>query len=212
MAGALYFTFSYAGWLALLVGLAVWGWLSLPKIKWGLVWLGIFAIVVISQWQLPKFQQMLDLAGRSSSHVRLQVWQTALLMIKENWLTGIGLGLFEKRYLEFASRLFHPPIELLMLHAHNIFLQFFINTGLVGLVGFVWLLGKWGKGLWAAVAVKTPLAAATWSAMIALIVHGLFDVAYWKNDLAALFWMILALGVLLIDEQQYGRSDLSHRH
>ena len=31
------------------------------------------------------------------------------------------------------------------------------------------------------------------SAMIALVVHGLVDVPYFKNDLAMLFWLLLAL-------------------
>lgn len=211
MAGALYFTFSYAGWLALLVGLAVWGRLKSPKVKWWLIWLGILAIVVVSQWQLPKFQQMGDLIGRSSSHVRLQVWQTALLMIKENWLTGIGLGLFEKRYLEFASRLFHPPLELLMLHPHNIFFQFWINTGVIGLGGFLWLVGKWLADLWRAVRSRSELAITIFSAMVALLAQGLLDGAYWKNDLSALFWIIMALGMLLGKEAN-GRQNLPDRH
>lgn len=207
---ALYFTFSYAGWMALLLGILVFWWLTSPSLKLVLIGLIGVAISVASQWQSPKFQHLWDLAGRSSSHVRLQVWQTALLMIKENWLTGIGLGLFEKRYLEFANRLFHPPLEPVVLHAHNIWLQFWLNTGLLGLGGFVWLLMMWFRQIWGGVKAKDFRLVAVFSAMVALLAHGMVDVAYWKNDLSALFWIIVALGAILT--QSYGRENLPDRN
>jgi len=179
----------------------------LAQPRWiNLLWWGLgVGLVVVSQWQHPKFQQMLDLIGHSSSHVRLQVWQTALLMIQQHWLTGIGLGLFEQRYLEFASQIFHPPIELIMLHSHNIFLQFWVNLGIIGLVGFVWLLAVWFKLIWPLVRERNMIAITVVVAMITLLAHGMLDVAYWKNDLSALFWIIFALGVMV-----YGQK-LSYR-
>ena len=180
----------------------------LTQPRWlNLLWWGLGAsLVVVSQWQHPKFQQMLDLVGQSSSHVRLQVWQTALLMIKQHWLTGIGLGLFEQRYLEFANQIFHPPIELIMLHSHNIFLQFWVNLGIVGVVGFAWLLVIWFKLIWSLVRERNMIAITIVAVMVALLAHGMLDMAYWKNDLSALFWVIFILGVMA-----HGQK-LSYRH
>lgn len=209
---ALYFTYSYAGWLALLIALAIWFWLT-SKYKYWLIGLGVgFVGLVASQWQLPKFQQMLDLAGQSSSHARLEVWQTALLMIKEHWWTGIGLGQFEQRYVEFASRIFHPPVQLVMLHAHNLLLAFWLNAGLLGLLGFFGILiifftqviRTWSHR-------RDPLLTSVGIAMIAILAHGLLDTPYWKNDLAAVFWIVVALGELL-SRETHGRENLSDRH
>lgn len=213
MAISLYFTFSYASWLGLLVGIGV---LVLCLTRFWIALLsgaGLLIIAVLSQWQHPKFQQMLDLIGRSSSHVRLQVWQTALLMIKENSLTGIGLGLFEQRYLDFAKRLFNPPLELRMLHSHNIILQFLVNTGVVGTAGWLWLVVNFIRGIWgAAVRERDILAASVLAAMAALLTHGMLDLAYWKNDLSALFWAILAFGIILGPKLTNAGNDLHHRN
>jgi len=38
----------------------------------------------------------------------------------------------------------------------------------------------------------------------------MLDAAYWKNDLSALFWIILALGVLTTN-LTHGRKNLSDR-
>ena len=206
---ALYFTFSYAGWLALIAGVLIFWWLLSPSIKWGLIGLLGILVAVASQWQSAKFQHIWDLMGRSSAHVRLQVWQTAFLMVKENWFTGIGLGLFEKRYAEAANRLFHPPLEPVVLHAHNIWLQFWLNTGLTGLIGFGWLLVEWFKKIWPGVKARSSYGIAVFSAMVALLVHGMVDTAYWKNDLSALFWIIVGLGIML--SGAYGRESLSDR-
>ncbi|MBN2585544.1 O-antigen ligase family protein [Patescibacteria group bacterium] len=213
MLGAVYFTFSYSGWLGLIVGIAMLV-LCLRRF-WvaALSGVGVALIAVLSQWQHPKFQQMLDLVGRSSSHVRIQVWQTAMLMIKENPLTGIGLGLFEKRYLEFASRLFSPPIELRMLHSHNIVLQFLVSTGLLGAVGFVWLVVNFARQIWqAAIYNRGILAITTLAGMTALLTHGMLDQAYWKNDLSALFWVIIAFGIILSPNPIYAGYASHHRN
>ncbi|MFA5270024.1 MAG: O-antigen ligase family protein [Patescibacteria group bacterium] len=208
MAGGLYLTFSYAGWLGLIVGIAV---LVFCRIRFWLATIssaGVVLVAVLSQWQHPKFQQMLDLVGRSSSHVRLQVWQTALLMIKENPFTGIGLGLFEQRYLEFAQRLFSPPIELRMLHSHNILLQFLVNTGLSGGIGFIWLVVNFVRRIWrSAVGAGDVLATATLAAMAALLAHGMLDLAYWKNDLSALFWVVMAFGIILCSQHSHAGNN-----
>ena len=213
MGGALYFTFSYAGWLGLIVGLAVLMFCRMRFWVATITGVGVVLVAVLSQWQHPKFQQMLDLVGRSSSHVRLQVWQTALLMIKENPLAGIGLGLFERRYLEFANRLFSLPIELRMLHSHNIVLQFLINTGVSGAIGFVWLVVNFIRGIWRlAVGDKDILAATTLAAMVGLLTHGMLDLAYWKNDLSVLFWVLLSFGIILSHKITHARDSSYHRN
>jgi len=93
-----------------------------------------------------------------------------------------------------------------MLHAHNILLQFWINLGVTGVSGFIWLLVIWFSQVWRQVREYNIIAITVAAAMVALLVHGMLDVAYWKNDLSALFWIIFALGVTV-----HGR-ELSHRN
>lgn len=197
MLGALYLTLSYAGWLALALGLVVLG-LVVLRSAWPIIaGVAVLGLVGLSQWQHPKFQQMLDLVGRSSSHVRIQTWQTSWLMIREHALTGIGLGAFESRYSEFATRLFSPPLESSVLHPHNVLLHFLTNTGVVGLLGWVGVVGIFARDAWAALHHHRLLAAGLLAAMSALLAHGLLDGAYFKNDLAVVFWVLVAFAIIL---------------
>jgi O-antigen ligase len=191
---AVYFSFSYGGWLGLLGGLVVLTGLRLIK-QWRIwIWLGLIPIVAVwSQWGSERFVRMLDLAERSSASVRLQVWATGWEMFRLHPLTGIGLGQFRDQYLTYASRLFAPLWEAAILHAHNLFLHFAINLGLIGLAGFIWLGLRFYQILrsredWPAIILAASLAS--------ILVHGLVDTPYWKNDLSALFWIMMALAVI----------------
>ncbi len=194
---AIYSSFSFGGWLALVAGILIWVAMRWHRRWWEWIW-GIIlpALAVASQWQTERFQYMLDLTQRSSISVRWQVWQTALAMIKAHPVTGIGLGQFRDQYLNYASWLFSPPWELAILHAHNVYLQFWVNAGLLGLVGWVWLAVDFFRR---AARRSTPQTIGLVAAMAATLIHGLGDTTYWKNDLAAIFWLILALQTIMTD-------------
>lgn len=191
---ALFYSFSYGGWLTLVLAGFTWGFVYRRYYwKWLAGGLIVPILLFISQFGSDRFSRMLDLTERSSVSVRLQVWQTAFLMIKENWLTGIGLGQFQDKYLEFANRVFVSPFETLMLHSHNLFLQFILETSVFGLLGFIGILVHHIKQL----VVRFGGPAGILSiALGAMLVHGLIDVTYWKNDLSAIFWLVLAFIVV----------------
>lgn len=141
-----------------------------------------------------KFNQMFNVAGRSSSSVRLQVWTVARDLIGKNFFLGVGAGQFEGLYVKEASSILgHEPYERTMLHPHNIFLMFWLSSGLVGLVGFVWLIVLLFVGV-----ARMPkhdgvkrMALICLTMLMAILLHGLVDTPMWKNDLALEFWMIV---------------------
>jgi len=91
------------------------------------------------------------------------------------------------------------PVEIYM-YPHNIFLNFWSELGLLGVLLFIWLIGKY-----LFISLKLTLALSRekkaekylilglLSAMITIVVHGLVDVPYFKNDLAVMFWILFAL-------------------
>lgn len=214
MLAAIYFTFSYSGWLAVILGLGVLAWLILPKAPTLLVTVGALGIAVLSQVNHPKFKQMLDLVGQSSSHSRLQIWQTAWLMIRAHPLAGIGLGLFEKEYPKFVQQLFSNPFEPKVLHAHNLWLHTWINLGLTGIIGFIFLLIVFFKQtINTFKQLPDVLTGSLISAMVALLIHGLLDTPYWKNDLSVLFWLLIAFSIVLSNHHTiYQTNHVSYRN
>lgn len=106
------------------------------------------------------------------------------------------------------------PVEIYM-YPHNIFLNFWSEIGLLGALVFMWLLFKaFFMALKLSITYgreKHPekyLALGLMSALVAIIIHGLVDVPYFKNDLAVMFWIILALIGLLNLNQKFGIKNI----
>ena len=72
---------------------------------------------------------------------RLAHWQAALEMFRHSPWTGVGFGCYEPAYADFA--LINWPIPLG--HAHNYYLTVAAETGLIGLVAYLFL---WGAVFW----------------------------------------------------------------
>jgi O-antigen ligase len=146
-----------------------------------------FVGIAATQVQSEKFRQFLDFQNRSSTSVRLQIYQVAARLVDEHPLVGIGPGLFQANYQRESTEILgHPPYEWDMPHPHNIFLAFWLNAGLLGLAAFVGLL------FFAHRRFTFPLVA-----LWAIVLHGLFDTPFWKNDLAMIFWLVIAAIVVL---------------
>lgn len=171
----IYLTYSYGALLGIFAAL----FLVIKKKKLILL---LILIVLLLQLPTQKFQGYLDL-DYPALQSRLVIWQSAARITKDHLLVGIGPGMFQKYYLDY--QVFFPPYpEWAVPQPHNIFLAFWLQTGLLGLVGFIWLLVVFFK--------KNLFAAA----MVCILVHGLVDTTYWKNDLAMIFWLIIALSCI----------------
>lgn len=97
------------------------------------------------------------------------------------------------------------PLEIYM-YPHNIMLNFWSELGILGVLAFLWiviLFFYYGvRSYHAAKRNNDPFAYVTLGLMSALavwLIHGLVDVPYFKNDLAAMFWILMgAMSVIWI--------------
>ena len=70
----------------------------------------------------------------SSFQDRLGYWQASLRMVKEGPLLGSGPGTFGSRFAKYKL-----PWTMETQHAHNNFLEIWVETGIFGLLFFLWL-------------------------------------------------------------------------
>jgi len=176
---ALLMTFSRGGYLAL-AALALLALLSVPRRFWLI--LAPAALLGLAALRLPavggrviEFLNAKDPANTNFTY-RLKLWRATLEMLGQHPLFGAGLN---------AS------------YAHNLWLTFWSQLGLVGVLTFTVLLvaliiRSW-RALPAAPAIDRPLIWGLGAAFLLLAVHGLVDTPYWKNDLSVEFWVLAAL-------------------
>jgi len=159
----------------------------------------LIVTAMYSQIGTQKAKDFLQFDRQSSSSVRIQVWTVAGALIKENPLFGVGLGGFENAYRNMASQILGvEPYEKEMLHAHNLILSTYLNVGILGLIAIVWLLLSvcfrvCTRNFKMLSPAEKRFISVVVSMFIAIVIHGLFDQPLWKNDLALIWWTLIAL-------------------
>ena len=199
----LYLTGSRAGILATAAGLGFFLILHFwSKIRAKLVYKVGLAILIIATilgaWFLfrPDFTAS---SGRvvSSNNVRWQIWQTSVEMIKNQPIFGVGLGNYQNAFSTLTKNRvnFNEYISPLALSPHNVFLMFYLTTGLLGFLVFIWLLITFYRIGFSE--FKSDWSKILLGGMTTLILQGLVDTPYFKNDLVLIFWLIFGFMILL---------------
>ncbi|MQC25104.1 MAG: hypothetical protein DWG81_04075 [Chloroflexi bacterium] len=144
----------------------------------------------------PRFARLADYT-QGPVFFRLQLWRSALAMVRDAPLTGVGLDNFLYAY---RGRYIAPAAwqEPNLSHAHNWLLDFATRLGLPGLLLAGAMLAGFGQQARRAMGgLRDPatraLAVGLCAAMVNVLAHGLVDASYWFVDLAFVFMLICGL-------------------
>jgi O-antigen ligase len=181
---ALFLTFSRGAWIALFLTLLFF---IFHKYSWKKV-LPAFLIIVFLLVLTPAFYERISLINNDSSSVaHLDLMQLGVNKIINDPIFGNGLFGFRDTLVEanYKGEILNYP--------HNIFLNFWLELGLLGFLAFFtvqwFILDEYKKN-------PTTLGLAAVAFLAVILLHGLVDVPYFKNDLAVLFWVIVSLSTI----------------
>jgi O-antigen ligase len=123
---------------------------------------------------------------------RTVIWANSIKMLLHRPILGAGLSGFADRMNKADF-----PYGIPLIYPHNIVLNFWSETGLLGLLAFAAILVIATRISWRGWRTEAspwrPIHLGVLLAMVAILVHGLVDVPYFKNDLALEFWILIAL-------------------
>ncbi|MFA4954615.1 MAG: O-antigen ligase family protein [Patescibacteria group bacterium] len=144
--------------------------------------LAVIVILAVPQIRVPVVSTLSF--KHWSGKVRLIMWGETWNMLKDRPLFGAGLGAYPAVFKPYHKATF---IEIFQ-YPHNIILNLWSELGLLGIAAFIWLAVVWLKtARRAGLVFALPL--------VAILVQGLVDVPYFKNDLAIMFWIFAALTI-----------------
>jgi O-antigen ligase len=159
----------------------------------------IGAVAFFIAMQYPRFARVLNF-NEGTNFFRIRVWESAIDLIRDYPLTGVGLDQF---LYEFRGHYIRPDAEAEpnLSHPHNFVLDFWIRLGILGVVLFAWMqFGFWRRAkqnyqrlrhdpfLWA-------LSIGLMGSMVNLLAHGLIDNSVYVIDLSYVFVLLLGLTV-----------------
>lgn len=143
--------------------------------------------VVIAGKSLP------SMGTTASIETRGEYWATSLPAVRDQWLTGSGIGTFVQTYRRYED----PQIadRWFTNHAHNDYLELAIEGGavamLVLLAFLLWWAGR-ARDSWSGEGATIEQKAAA-VASAAILLHSLFDYPLRTAGIAAIFALCLAL-------------------
>jgi O-antigen ligase len=190
---AVLLSYSRGGIAALAVAAAVVA-LFHPR-RWAIV-VPLLAVLAAAVAAVPGIRRRVEVeldpaSPNNTLHARLGLWQGTLRMLEHRPIFGAGLRGFDHDVEPY----YHDPFKVAF--PHDIALNFWSETGLIGLAAFVWLTA--GALVGAVRARALPLSVGVAGFVVAVWVHGAVDVPYLKNDLAVAFWAVLGLHAGLLE-------------
>jgi O-antigen ligase len=191
---------SEGGLIGAAAGLAVLG-LVLRKYRAAtLIAVTLACLVVMFNSQALHYASNVMALRDDSGSIRLVQWTETWRMLRDRPVFGAGLNGYRDSFAPYHDA---KHIEIFM-YPHNIVLNFWSETGLIGLAGFTWLIVLFfvTNARLVRTRQKSWLPPALIAAMVAILVHGLVDAPYLKNDLAMAFWMMVGLTESLAGPKQ----------
>lgn len=204
-------TFSRGGWIGFVVLTFVFAvlllyWLSIRFNpywrKWavsiGLGGLTLFLFLAVLFVPALRDRAASIFAGRgdSSNNFRINVWMAVIEMIKDRPILGIGPGnvAFNKIY-----PLYMQP-RYTALSAYSVILEVAVETGIIGLAGFLWLLIVTFNQGWVQLKRLRELGNSQgfWlmgamAVLMGMLAHGLVDTVWYRPQVNSLWWLMIAL-------------------
>ena len=209
----IFFTYSYASWISIILSFLIVSFIA-KKINKKIILILILIIFIAFLTQLgnPKLKDIFS--ERSSLSSRIMIWKSSALMIKNNPIFGIGPGNFQNKYLEY-QKYFPPYLEWAVPEPHSLYLAFWLQSGIMGLIGLICLISIWLRKMIKEILnnqKNNPLRLNETSSrieaslvlvislgiIIYMLLHGIFDTTCWKNDLALIFWMIFSSSLIYL--------------
>lgn len=204
---ALLQTYSRSGWIAFAVAVMVFVALANRRAVPFLFFICIIAIPLLPQSVLNRILTIGNLEDSSSSF-RLVIWEGALKMLSEVWVTGVGIGpgAFKEVYPIFAMGNTRDAA-----HCHMQFLEVFLETGILGFTSFLWMTFTVIKRSFIASSSKNNdvkyFGAAAAASMTSIIFIGFFEYYWFYPRVMFAFFISTGLAIAAYRIWQDERSE-----
>jgi O-antigen ligase len=186
-------TFSRGGWIGFAIALFTILIFEEKRIVPIGILLGIVSLFFLPDVVIDRIKSIANLKDTSNAY-RFLIWSAALKMLKDFWISGVGLGYaaFIKAYPNYTLG------GIKAAHAHNVYLQIAIETGLLGLIIFFYnILKTYVMGVLTILQSKDSfykrISVASMGAVSGLLFHGLVEHVLFDYRIVFSFWLIVGL-------------------
>ncbi len=202
MAACMIFTWSRGAWLGVFFACALF--LVIMDKRW--VLLGVLALLLLPLLMVLSgnttiLERLLSVGNTqdTSTAYRVSIWQASILIIKDFWVSGIGIG-------SEAFKSVYPAYALsgadFALHSHNLYLQIWVEMGIIGIAALLFMVLAFVKQVFSNAVIgahkkdsHAKLVIALGAGVLGFLLQGLTDYVWYNYKILMIFWIFFALGV-----------------
>jgi len=196
-------TSTRAAWIAFAIGVFVFVFLKNRKLIPLIIIVGVAAIPFLPDSIISRLSSV---GKDSSSLYRIDIWKGSLAMLKDYWITGIGLGPETPMKL-FAnySRIKTPA------HSHMLPIEIWLEMGLAGIISFIWFAMRMVKKSFISIyrtknAFLNNVIAASVASYAAILAMGLTDYVWFYPRTMYMFWFNTAIFIAAVNMALSGKD------
>ena len=194
-------TFSRGAWFGTSLGIAFFLAIFLfhkQRLKFYLVFGLSVIMIVLAGWLWLAVTRSLDLESPmryQTAQWRWNIWQDCIKMIKDKPFLGHGINTFMRLFETYRRDVGTNPT-----YAHNCYLQLTAETGIAGLLSFLWIIiGVFRESLRrinTSVMRGDPrviLSMGLLSGIFAFLIHSFFDTHFYSLQLSVYLWFMIGI-------------------
>lgn len=204
---ALMMTYSRSCWISMVITCIIFVYYSNKKLIPIFILLGVAAIPFLPDSIIIRINSLFN-STDSSNLYRLYIWEGTTKIVRDNFFTGIGLGpsSFATVYPFYAN----PKAILGVPHSHMVYMELFIELGLLGFISFMWYMLRLWKDTGCAIlkqtdkTIKAVKIACIGSLIGIAFAFGVEYVWYYPRTMFAYFILIgITVSTLHMKDEQY---------
>jgi len=199
----LFKTGSRSAWVAFAVCIFIFVFLWNKKYIPVLIILGLLAVPFLPSSIYNRLMTIFN-PNDTSLKYRQMIMGPALVMLRDYWITGVGLGsktvaLIYQRYKSFGLTT--------VAHTHNLFIQLWLEAGILSILSFIMFIFRLAKNSYVKVnkfsnSKQSLIISAALASTLGILVMGLADYVWFYNRIFLMFWINISIVLSALNLKQ----------
>jgi O-antigen ligase len=199
----LFKTGSRSAWIAFAVCIFIFVFLWNKKYIPALIILGLVAIPFLPSSIYNRLMTIFN-PNDSSLQYRQMIMGPALVMLRDYWITGVGLGskavgLIYQRYKGFGLTT--------VAHTHNLYIQLWLEAGILAILSFIMFMFRLAKNSYLKVnkfsnSKQSLIISAALASTLGILVMGFADYVWFYNRIFLMFWINISIVLSALNLKQ----------
>ncbi len=191
----LFYTGSRSGWIGFAVAIFVFTFFANKRLIPLVVVAGLMFVPFLPSHVIKRLQTILDAFQDSSVLYRIKILKTSFPMLRDYIITGTGLGtdVFRNVLVKY-----YQYTTVTAPHMHVLYLQMWVEIGIVGFISFVWFIVRTMKNsilnIYSTVSrpLKNVLTAGI-ASLAGVLVAGFVEYIWYYPRVMLIFWVVAGI-------------------